>query len=262
MIYSREYINMYLSVKKTLHTKNVEKVSREQIKHMSKSYDEELFNHYKKIVFLRWATENSENKLSFAKRVQKLINKLDIELTSSESRVIEGIEAREFTERRAFKTIEVPYKDISEASLLLQPHAYFFYKGMRTYKKRKLFFEKKYDGEIYMTIREVVLYDRENNKIQEVFPHIDIMGITLRNEYVEVKMRNGEYIYFRHKDNELIYISLKRTVAIRNGEGFQTKQRDELLTTEKTIETFLNINNNDNKNTIERTVKAKRKKKR
>ncbi len=259
MIYSMEYFNLYLSLRRTLHTNNVEKISTAELDHIEKLYDKELFSHYKKVVFLRWVSENMANKISFANRVRKLIKKLDIELTDYEMRGIEGIEPREFTERRAFKTIEVPYKDLETSSLLLQPHAYFFYKGIRTYKRRKFFFEKLYEGEIYITIKEVVMYDRINNKIQQVIPHTDINAIKLKNEYVEIKMRNDDSIYLRHKDNELIYISLKRTVTIRGGEGFVAEQRDELMTTEKTIESFLNIST-DELSLVDTTKKKKKRK--
>lgn len=261
MIYSKEYMNMYFSVKMSLHTKNVEKISVDQLEHIGKPYNKDLFSHYKKIVFLRWVSENTENKISFAKRVNKLLKKLDIELTDSESTLIEGIEPREFTERRAFKTIEVPYKDSNDTAMLLQPHAYFFYKGIRTYHKRKMFFKKLYQGEIYMTIKEVVLYDRKNDKIQHVIPHIDIMGITLRNEYVEIKLREGDSLYLRTIDNELIYISLKRTVTIRNGEGFNTEQRMEFLTAETTIESFLSVSTEEQTVNTKLGIKSKRKNK-
>lgn len=201
-----------------------------------------------------------ENKISFSRRVQRLIKKLNIELTDYELKNIEGIEPREFTERRAFKTIEVPYKG-NETAFLLQPNAYFFYKGMRTYKKRKLFFVKEFEGEIYITIREIVLYDRKNNEIQEIVPHIDIDKIVLRNEYVEIKMRDGkDSLYLRHKDNELIYISLKRIVTIRGGGGFVAEQRDEFMTTERTIESFLNISDtNESKVKVKANKKKKKK---
>ncbi len=232
---------MYLSVRNSLHTENVEKISYEQLKHIAASYDEELFDHYKKVVFLKWLYTNMENRIAFHKRVQKLMKKLQVELTDAEMKDIEAIEPREFTERRAFKTIEVPYKDLDE-SILLLPHAYFFYRGMRTYKKRKLLFEKMYEGEIYITLREIVLYDRDKNKVQLVIPHRTINGIKLKNEFVEVtRTDDQDPIYLRHKDNELIFISLKRSVTIKGGEGFAEENRNEFSTTERTIESFLNI---------------------
>lgn len=259
MIYSKEYFNMHLAIRRTLHPQNVEKISDEQLAHIAAPYKEELFNHYKKVVFLRWASENMENKISFSKRVEKLQKKLNIELTDGEMKKIEGIEAREFTERRALKTIEVPYKDLDNTSILLQPVAFFFYKSVRAFKKRKLFFHKLFDGEIYMTTREIVFYNREKNEIKLVIPQIDIVGITLKNEYIEIKIKDDDSIYLRHKDNEIIYISLKRSVTIRRGEGFHSEQRDEFMTTERTIESFLSINDV----TDEAKIKAaKRRKKR
>ncbi len=269
MIYSRQYLNLYLSVRNSLHVENVEKITADQLAHIGKNYDEELFSHYKKVVLLKWVYKNIENKISFYKKVQKLIKKLDVELTDAEMAEIESIEAREFTERRAFKTIEVPYRHITSgegeiSSLLLLPDAYFFYKGLRTYRKRKLLFEKMFEGEIYMTLAEVVLYDRANNQIQMVIPHRTINGITLKSEYVEIKRKDEDSIYLRYKDNELIYISLKRAVTIKGGDGFKEQSREEFITTERTIESFLNISHEEFKTshkTLNRKKSIKRKEK-
>ncbi len=259
MIYSKEYLNMYLSIRKSLHTKNVEKISNEQLIHIGSHYNEELYNHYKKVVFLRWASENMDNKISFAKRVEKLKNKLGVELSDSEMKKIEGIEAREFTEHRALKTIEVPYLNIDSSSILLRPDAFFFYKSVRTFKKRKLFFEKMFDGEIYMTTKEIVFYDREKHEIQMVLPQRRIKGVTLKNEYIEIKLEDNDAIYLRHKDNEIIYISLKRSLTIKAKDGFSSDQRDEFMTAERTIESFLNISDITDEVKVDSKKKKKKK---
>ncbi len=261
MIYSKEYLNLYLSVRNSLHIDNVEKITYDQLAHIGKNYDDELFTHYKKVVLLKWVYKNIENKISFYKRVKKLIKKLEVELTDAEMLEIESIEAREFTEQRAFKTIEVPYRNLTETtesdSILLLPHAYFFYKGLRTYRRRKLLFEKLFEGEIYITLREIVLYDRVENKIQLVIPNRTIDGITLKSEYVEIKRNNEDPIYLRYRDNELIFISLKRAVTIKGGEGFNEHSRDEFITTERTIESFLNIPHEEFKSSPSKLNKRK-----
>lgn len=257
MIYSIEYLNLYLSVRNSLHYKNIEKISVEQLNHLAKQYDEKLFTHYKKVTFMKWLYSNIENKISFHKRVLKLIKKLNIELTNYEKREIESLEAREFTERRAFKTIEVPYKDHNEALLIL-PDAYFFYRDIRTYTRRKILFEKKFMGEIYITLREVVLYDRENDDIQLIIPNRTINGVVLKNEYIKItRTGNQEPIYLKHRDNELIYISLKRSISLKKGDGFTVDTKNEFKTTEKTIESFLNINS-DIETKIDGSKKLKR----
>ncbi len=245
MIYSKEYLNMYLSIRHSLHIGNVEKLSIDQLRHIGKTYEKELFEHYKKVVFLKWVHENIENKISFYNRVNKLMKKLNVELSDSEMSEIKSIEAREFTERRAFKTIEVPYKD-NDKALLLLPNAFFFYKGIRTFKRRKLLFEKMFEGEIYITSNEIVLYDREANDIQMIIPHRTINGIKFKSEYVEIiRTLDKESVFFRYKDNELIYISLKRAVHMKNVDGFKDEHRSDFITTERTIESFLNLNRND-----------------
>ncbi len=247
---------MYLSLRHTLHIDNVEKISYDQINHIGKTYDKELFDHYKKVVLLKWVYQNSENKISFFNRVKKLLKKLEVELTDFEMKEIESIEAREFTERRAFKTIEVPYKD-NDKALLLLPFAFFFYKGIRTFKRRKILFEKMFEGEIYITPNEIVLYDRKENDIQLIIPHRTIKGITFKSGYVEVaRTLDKDPLYFRYKDNELIYISLKRTVSIKSG-GFEDQHKGEFITTERTIESFLNISHEEFKGTPSKVNKRK-----
>ncbi len=240
MIYSIDYFNMYLIVRNSLHINNVEKISKDELEHISRMYDPNLFEHYKKMTFLKWVYKNSENKSSFLRRAQKVLKKLDVELTDVEMKELSNIEPREFTELRAFKTIEVPYKDI-EDTILLQKDAFFFYKGIKTFRRRKIFFEKVFEGEIYITKKEVVLYDRSNHKIQLVISQNEINGVTLKNEYIKLSRFDKESIYFRYKDNELIYISLRRSIVIRDGEGYADQNRDDFLTTEKTLETLLNI---------------------
>ncbi len=256
MIYSIDYMNMYLIVRNSLHMYNVEKISKDELNHISKSYKPELFDHYKKVIFWKWYYKNVENKTSFLNKAKKIVKKLDIELNDVELKEMHAIEAREFTELRAFKTIEVPYKNI-ENTILLLPDAFFFYKGLRTYRRRKLLFEKIFEGEIYITKREVVLYDRLNHKIQLVIPQSEIRGIALKNEYIQLKrFKDKEDIYFRYKDNELIYISLKRSITISTGDGYTEHNRDEFRTTETTIESLLNIPRND----IKTRTSGKRKK--
>ncbi len=253
MIYSIDYFNMYLIVRNSLHIDNVEKISKDELEHISKLYNKELFEHYKKITFLKWVYKNSENKSSFLRRAQKVLKKLNIELNDVEMKELNNIEPREFTELRAFKTIEVPYKDI-EDTILLQKDAFFFYKGIRTFRRRKIFFEKVFEGEIYITRKEVVLYDRANHKIQLVIPQSEINRVKLKNEYIQLSRFDKENIYFRYKDNELIYISLRRSIVINDGEGYVNQHREDFLTTEKTLETLLNIQTKD----IKKTTKSKK----
>ncbi len=168
MIWSKEYINMYTSVKKKFHIKNIEIISKDKIKYISRSYDNELFEHYKKQLFFKWLFINSQNTISFFDKVRKIIKKLEIELNDYESEKLLGIIPREFTSNRKLKTLEVPYKSISSSSMFLQPYAYFFYKKVKVYQKSIFLFKKLFEGEIYMTSREIVFYDRKNNQIQKI----------------------------------------------------------------------------------------------
>lgn len=242
MIWNINYINLYLSARKNLNYQNIEKLSSDQIKHIGKMYSEEEFNHFKKKIFFRWFSENSKNELSFLKRTKKLIKKIDIILTDTEALKINSIESREFTLRRVLKTIEVPYKKDSK-SILLNSNAYFFYKDMRTCYKKLNFIDVKYYGEIYITSTELVLYNREENKIQKVIYHRDIEEIILRSYCVLLKVRNEKDIYLRYQDNELIYISLNRSIRNKNEIDFKNESKIDGDTTERTIELVLNIGN-------------------
>lgn len=240
MIWNTNYINLYLSARRTLNSKNLEKTPLKQIKHLSRMYNDGHFQHYKRQVFLRWFSENTENTLQFIKRSEKLIKKLEIELSYSERMKIENIRPREFTFRRSLKTIEAPYKDLPGAALL-KSNIVFFYKNIRTYQKGLNLYEKKYDGEIHMSTKEVVFYDREKNKIQKVIKHDEIKSILLRSFCVEIEMKKGPSYFLRYKDDELIYISLSRSVVIKNKVEFNDLSREEGDTAERTIESFLNI---------------------
>lgn len=213
MIFKLDYFDMYLSTKETLNVKNIEKISLSNIEHIGKPYDKNNFEHLKKKIFFKWFFSNSENTNSFLKRSKKLLKKLDIELSEKEKEIISNIEPREFTERRSTKTIEVPYIGLdNEYKETLDKNAFFFYHDLRLYKKRKFLLELKFRGEIYFTSKEIVTYDRKNNIINDIVIYKDIKSVTLKSYSIDLHMTNNSYVYLRYKDNELIYISLKRSI--------------------------------------------------
>ncbi len=239
MIWKLDYINLYISARKNLHSKNIEKLDVNKINHIGKLYNENYFDHYKKQTFFRWFNENIENSENFLKRAKKLIKKLNIEFNSSEQEKINVIEPREFTMRRTLKSIEVPYKELKVASKL-QPNAFFFYKEVRLYSKNLTLYKQIFKGEIYMTSKELVFYSRENNKVYKSISNDDINEITLKNYAVIIKIRNEEDLIIRYRDNELIYISLNRIVVFRKTIEFV----DDSYTTERTIESIFNFDQN------------------
>lgn len=240
MIWKSDYINLYLSIRKTLNSKNLEKISTSKIEHIEKMNNKYYFDHYKKQIFKKWFFENSENTMYFSKRAKKLINKLNINLSSRDMDKVNNIEPREFTQRRSMKTIEVPYYNLTEDKTL-NPNAYFFYKNVRTYKKNSPLFKVKFFGELYITSKEIVLYDREKNLIQQIIKYKEITSINLKNYCLELKIKNGDDLFFRYKDNELIYISLNRLINIKKTIEFQNLIKDNENSIEKTFETILTI---------------------
>lgn len=235
-----KYVTLYLSARRSLNFKNVEKLSQKHIERIGKIYDAELFKHFKKSVFFRWFNENTSNATKFIKRTRKLVKKLDLEFSDSEIEKINNIEPREFTERRAMKTIEVPYKDLKEANML-NSDAFFFYKNVRLYRMNKTLYRQNHKGEIYITKNEMVFYDRDNKKINEVINFSIIEEVTLRKYGVEVQIIDGQPIYIRYKDNELIFISLSRTLPSKADIDFLNTVREESDTIERTIEAILDV---------------------
>lgn len=233
-----DYITFYLSARKSLNHTNVEKLSSKQIEHIGKLYNEDYFSHYKKSIFFRWFTENSANTSSFVRKSRKLIRKLELELSDYDLEKINNIEPREFTERRALKTIEVPYKELSEYSML-EDHAYFFYKDVRLYRFHKTLYRLDHRGEIYITKNEIVFYDRVKNEINEVINFGIIEEVVLRKFGVEIHIIDEEPAYVRYKDNELIFISLSRALPTKVDIDFLNTAREESDTIERTIEAIL-----------------------
>ncbi len=241
MIWKVNYINLYISARKNLNSENIEKIPESKINHIGKLYDKKYFDHYKKQVFLKWVFKNSKNSEQFLKRAKKLAKKLDIKLNDSEKEKLESIKPKEFTTRRALKTIEVPYRGLTDSTILLKPNSYFFYKGIRVYEKELTLLKQVFKGEIYMTSEELVFYERNNNKIYKIIKYNDISEIILKNYAVIILLKNKEKKYLRFNDNELIYISLTRVVVIRKKIDFFDYSREEGDTTEKTIEAFFDL---------------------
>ena len=215
MILKLDYINMYLSTKDLLNIENIEKISYESIEHIGKMYREEYFSHFKKKIFLKWFSINLENTDKFLKRSNKLIKKLKIELSEYEKEIVSNIEPREFTLRRSKKTIEAPYSNLDDA-VSLEKNVIFLYRDLRVYMKNNFLFELFYKGGIYLSIKEVVLYDKKSNKIDSIVPYKEIEKVTLKKFAVELTLKDKKNIYFRYKDNELIYISFKRSISSKN----------------------------------------------
>ena len=212
MIFSLDYFNMYTSTKKMLNIENIESLSYANINLIGKTYKEKDFNHLKKKIFLSWFYNNSENTLSFSKRIKKLLKKLDIDLSEKEKEIIFNIEPREFTERRSMKTIEVPYShSLYMDNIRLEKNIFFFYSDLRLYVKNNILLELKHKSDIYFSSKEIVLYDKTKKEIKNFFLYKDIKEVILKKYTVKINLINGEKIYLRHKDNELIFISLKRS---------------------------------------------------
>ncbi len=236
MIWKTDYINLFLAARKNLNYKNIEKLSLSQIEHIGKMYDQYYFSHYKKQVFFRWFEVYRENTLAFSKRVKKLIKKINIDLSEIEKFRVDSIESKEFTQYRALKTLEIPYKFNSNA-LLLSPFAFFSYKNCRTYFKKIFLLEQLFIGEIFLTPKEIVFYNREKKQIQKVLKNSNIKRISLLKYSIKIEVFEGDDLYLRYKDNELIYISLNRTIKQKINEvEFKKEDLSDSNTTEKTIE--------------------------
>lgn len=240
MIWNTDYINLYISLRRVLHTKNVEKLPYNKIEHLGKMHREDYFDHYLKSVFFRWMSENSKNTISFYKRANNLSKKLKLTLTHDEQQKIESVLPRELTTRRALKQMEAPYSNLDKA-ITLSTFAYFNYKQLRVYKREKFLLEKMFKSDVYMSPKELVFFDPVKEKIIKVVRHEDIKGIKLTSYGVEVEINKQDNIYLRYKDNELIYISLDRSISNKSKVDFEVETRDEASTAEKTIESLITL---------------------
>lgn len=236
---------MYILAKKNLNAENIENLSIQEIEHIGKMYNNpEYFEYFKKKMFLRWFFLNSENTDIFIKRTKKLIKKLSIHLSEKEQMKIDNLEPREFTARRAKKTIEAPYIGLN-GSETLEKNIFFFYKDVRTYYRRKTLLELEHYGEIYLSSKEIVFYNRKENAIERVIYFTEIREIVLKKYAVVLEIRWKPNIYLRYKDNELIFISLKRTAPTKTPLEFSEENRNDDNTAERTLETILNWDDND-----------------
>lgn len=206
---------------------------------MGKHYNIRHYEHYKKQIFFEWFANNSSNTIKFLKRTKKLIKKLDIFLTGQEQEKIENIESKEFTSRRGLKTIEVP-QQISKTKLPIEHSAFFFYKGVKTYERKHTLLNQVCVGEIYFSAKEIILYDRKEKKIQKVIEYKSIRKVKLKNFAVVIILKSKKKVYLRYKDNEIIYLSLKRS-SLEFVDSFSDELQNERDISEKTIEFLLNI---------------------
>lgn len=211
--FSLNYLHSKYVFSKVLNLDNFDKMTKSKIKSISKNFDEEYWNIYVRDLFKKWINKNIKYTDSFIKVFKRLGNKFSLTNDTTYKNLLKILEKREFTQRRNFKTIEVPYKD--QISSSMSKFALFAYKNIKLYEDGK-WIKLIFKGELYITPTEIIFFHRPKNLIFEVINVYQIKEIRKKPFSVKIFLDNARVIHINYLDIEIIYISLKRVMNKRN----------------------------------------------
>lgn len=233
---SLKYIHQKNIMSQHINKDNVESLSKQQVANLIKRFDKKYWEIYSNQLIRSWYKENINYSDNIIVRYKKILKKLDIKFMYGSSIDLFKLESNIFAKNRQYKTIEVPYsnKDKTEDS------AVFVFKKIILYNSNK-WIRKIFSGEMYITKKEIVLYDPIEEKI---FKRIDLRTIDkLELTSFSTKMTlAGEVLNFRGKDNGIIMTSFERVVKgleVKVDKNSKNKIDSIEETIEKTGEMFL-----------------------
>lgn len=234
-----KYFNTKLSARHTINADNIEKLSKAHINNISKIYDKEIFDAYIRNVVAKWDKQNREYTKEYIKRFNNVIEKTEIKLDVFEKDYKNSLEPREFTSRRAMKTLEVPYEWKQNN---LDQFALWQYKNIRLYIEKDSYLSKIYKSQMYISKNEIVFFDEKEQQILFTINKDDIKYIKKTRYSVLLRIKNKNY-HIRYKDNEIIFISFDRNWPELTKENNIEESFSSQTTIEETIETILDIKN-------------------
>lgn len=211
----KEKVNIqyqFYKINRKLNLDNLEKLSKSQIKEIESDFDYDLFDSYKKILFRKWKEKNYHNNQIFLSKMKHIIIKLDLKLYNYEDLNLQYMLARDFTNRRFFKTIEAPYPS-SYQGISLSKVVYFLYKNVNKYLlDRNSIYQIENKGELIFSNSEIVFYDQKKEQIIEVIKFYEIKKAILYDYGFVILLRGERDICFRYKDNFILYLTLDRLI--------------------------------------------------
>ncbi|BDV03729.1 MAG: hypothetical protein HPPSJP_4500 [Candidatus Hepatoplasma scabrum] len=200
----------FYKINQRLNLANLDKLSKKDIKDIGKDFDYDLFNEYKGILFADWKNKNYRNNQLFLNKMKNIILKLDLRLYNYEDLNLQYMLARDFTNRRFFKTIETPYES-SYRGIKLEKIAYFLYKNINKFLlDQNHIYQLENKGELIFSASEIVFYDQKRSQIIDIFKYRDIKKVQLQDYGFIIYARGDKIICFRYKDNYILYITLIR----------------------------------------------------
>ncbi len=203
------YVSSFINAHKFLNINNVEKLNKKQIDHIGKLYNAKFYKEYKLSIFWKWHQKNSNYTESYIRRFNHLRDKLGITFDVTDYDYLNELWQKQFTSFRSFKTIEVPFETKNTG---LKSSAYFDYKNVRVYimDDNDMWLKKQYQGELFISSKQLIFYNREEKKIIQIIQLKEIIEIIYHTYSLEIVLSWGKPLHFRYYSNEIIFISLQR----------------------------------------------------
>ncbi len=203
------YVSSFINIHKYLNINNVEKLNKKQIDHIGKFCDAKFYQEYKTGLFWKWHQKTSNYTESYIRKFMRLKEKLGVEFDVTDYDFLNELWQKQFTSFRSFKTIEIPFET---KELGLRPFAYFDYKNVRVYEMddKDMWLKKQYQGELFISAKHLIFYNREEQKLIQIVKLEDIVKINYHNYSLEVVVKEGKPLHLRYYSNGIIYISLLR----------------------------------------------------
>ena len=213
---------------------NLTSIKKSEIKKLDLNYKNnlKLWNDHKRKVIKQWIKMQDNFNTKLQEEVKKFLKKLYIDTDKEIEELMFSLERREFTNRRAFKQIEVPFSFIEGYD---NKYALWFFRNVKLYDNTQRWMKEITDKDLYLFRDELVWWDKETRTISYVIKASDISKMEKVDYGVQLNIK-GIKLILRYVDNEVLFIALKRTYKKLFGKKAENKTREFELTREISLE--------------------------
>ncbi len=200
-----EFLAAKQILKKDLNLNNINKLSKKQIKRIGRKVDPVFFSVYKKNLFFEYFESKKKYDSNLINKLNKLLKKLDITLTSYEYKYIREFIKEEFALWRTKKTIELPRELAKQFDVVP-----FFKEGnISIYKKTNLNIFVNFENSVeILFFPKKISFIKKNNIIKEIEIK-KLKKINNKKQGVELILDETSYL-LKAKNNNILWIYFNR----------------------------------------------------
>lgn len=185
---------------------NLPELKKSEIRHRGKNVQNEVWYEHKKKTLISWINSKDEFEHKHQNKVKKYIKKLELQIDDELEKLLLSLERREFTTRRAFKIIEIPFEN---EDVFRGKKALLVYKNTKLYDNNSAFMKLIIHADLYMFEDKIVWFNPETKKVELDLELSFFNKINIYDYGLQIIIGTRKYV-LRYKDNYIIKISLER----------------------------------------------------